>query len=233
MVVRSCFIAPKTIKMTPKFATENRRVEVRRPATMLPGKPYIYQPTIGPAAFTHVMVGRTPRLIAPYPAEQIAAIPPHTEAEERGEDRQDMATLRERVAAAERAATLWESTAHRAERRIEALERRAKAAERRAATAERRATRAERSLKALQEQLNLPPRPARTPHPPHEIIVEHRDPAGICRVCGAPAPPAYKSRTDGLRVCVAEACRTEARRRDNLAKQHRYVARHRQARSRR
>jgi predicted transcriptional regulator len=50
----------------------------RRPATdtaarALKGNPYIYAPTIGPATFTHVMVGRTTRLIAPYPAEQLAA----------------------------------------------------------------------------------------------------------------------------------------------------------------
>ena len=36
----------------------------RRAATELPGHPYIYEPTIGPATFTHVMVGRTRRLIA-------------------------------------------------------------------------------------------------------------------------------------------------------------------------
>ncbi len=191
----------------------------RRSATELPGHPYIFEPTIGPAMFRHVMVGRTRRLIAPYPTDEIAAAPPHTEREGRGEDVHEMlAALRERVAAAEHAAMLWESTAHRAERRIEALERRAQAAERRAETAER-------GLKTLKEQLNRPPRPTPTPRPPREIIIEHRDPAGICRVCAAPAPPPYKSRTDGLRVCVAESCRQEARRRDNLAKQHRYNAR--------
>jgi hypothetical protein len=103
---------------------------------------------------------------------------------------------------------------------VQALERRAKAAERRAEKAERR-------LEALQKQLNRPPRPRATPHPPHEVFVEHRDPAGICRVCGDPAPRPKKRRKDNLRVCLAESCRAEAQRRDNLAKVHRYVARNR------
>ena len=56
-------------------------------------------------------------------------------------------------------------------------------------------------------------------------IVEHADPAGICRVCAAPASPPHGLRTDELRVCVNEACRQEARRRDGVAKQRRYTAR--------
>jgi predicted transcriptional regulator len=31
----------------------------RRPATELPGNPYIYEPTIGPTIFTHIMVERS------------------------------------------------------------------------------------------------------------------------------------------------------------------------------
>lgn len=92
-----------------------------------------------------------------------------------------LAALRTRIAAAEQVAMLWESAAHRAERRIEALERRAKAAE-------HRAEKAERGLEALQKQLSRLPRPKSTPHPPREIIIEHRNPAGICRVCAAPEP---------------------------------------------
>ena len=161
---------------------------------------------------------RTRRLIAPYPADQVAAAAPYTDTE--GSDDAVLIALRERVAAAEQAAMHWESVAHRAERRIEALERRAKAAERRAEKAERR-------LEALQKQLNRLPQPRRTPHPPREVIVEHRDPAGICQVCAAPAPRPYKSRKDGLRVCLAESCCQEARGRDNLAKQHRSIARRR------
>ena len=63
--------------------------------------------------------------------------------------------------------------------------------------------------------------------PLHGLVVEHRDATGICRVCRAPAPPPYASRQDGLRVCGDEACRQEARRRDNVAKQRRYNARRR------
>src|SRR2546423_1148481 len=52
-------------------------------------------------------------------------------------------------------------------------------------------------------------------------IRDLRDPSGVCRVCGCPVPVAPTARTDGLRVCTAEACRQEARRRDNVAKQRR------------
>ncbi len=43
--------------------------------------------------------------------------------------------------------------------------------------------------------------------------------------CGRNAPSASAARRDELRVCMAEACREEARRRDNAAKQRRYNAR--------
>jgi len=198
-----------------------RRPAAESAAQALKGNPYIYEPTIGLTAFTHVMVGRTLRLIAPYPVDQRVAAPRYTETEASGEELQQILTeLRARVAAAEQAAMLWESAAHRTERRIEALERRAKAAE-------RRAEKAERGLKTFKEQQNCSPRPKPTPRPPHEILIEHRDPAGICRVCAAPARPPFKSRKDGLRVCAAGACRTEARRRDNLTKVHSYNARRR------
>jgi BlaI family penicillinase repressor len=174
----------------------NKGLLTRRPATELRGHPYMFEPTIGPATFTHVMVGRTRRLIAPYPADQSPAAPHNTTTDESDTDM--LAALRERVATAEQAAILWESAAHRAERRIKALERRAKAAE-------RRAEQAERAVQRLTAQLNRPPRA--TPHPPHEVIIEHRNETGICRVCGAPAPPPFKSRKDGLRVCRAESCR--------------------------
>jgi len=131
---------------------------------------------------------------------------------------QTLAALLERAENAERAAATWEAKAHHAELQVQAAERCAKAAE-------RRAEKAGRALRTLQQQLSRPPRPRPTPRRPRESIVEHCDPAGICRVCGAPAPRPYKSRKDGLRVCMAEACRTEARRRDNLAKQHRSIAR--------
>jgi predicted transcriptional regulator len=154
-----------------------RRPAAATTARAANGNPYIYEPTIAPAIFTHVMVGRTRRVIASYPADQIG-----TPAEPKAatSDADLLTTLRERVAVAEQAAMHWESTAHRAERRIEALERRANAAE-------RRAEEAERTVQRLTAQLNRPPRPKATPHRPREVITEHRSTAGICRVCGAPS----------------------------------------------
>jgi len=130
----------------------------------------------------------------------------------------DAAELQHANAVPEPTVAAWEARARQAELQMQALERRAKAAERRAEKAERR-------LEALQKQLNRPPRPKPTPRPPREIIIEHCDEVGICRVCAAPAPRSYKPRTDGLRVCVVDGCRQEARRRDNVAKQRRYNAR--------
>jgi hypothetical protein len=101
------------------------------------------------------------------------------------------------------------------------------AVEQRAMAAKGRAEKAERRLETLLQQMNRPPKPERKQRAPLGIIVEHRDPTGICRVCGQPAPPASAARRDDLRVCVAQACRQEAQRRDNLAKQHRYIARRR------
>jgi hypothetical protein len=46
-----------------------------------------------------------------------------------------------------------------------------------------------------------------------------------CRVCGKPAPPPCGQRLDTLRVCSAETCRREARRRDGVIKQRRAKAR--------
>jgi len=131
---------------------------------------------------------------------------------------QTITGLLERAETAERTATTWEARAHHAELQMQAAERRALAAKRRAEKAERR-------LETLLQQMNRPPKPERKQRAPLGIIIEHRDPAGICRVCGQPAPPASAARRDDLRVCVAEACRKDAQRRDNLAKQHRYIAR--------
>jgi chromosome segregation ATPase len=125
-----------------------------------------------------------------------------------------------RAEVAEQAAAQAAVKLRQAEERIAALERRAEAAERRAETAQRR-------VEGLERQLNRPPKPEQPKRAPLGIIVEHRDVAGICRVCGTKAPPPSAVRHDDLRVCVDATCRKEARRRDNNLKQRRYNERRR------
>ncbi len=81
----------------------------------------------------------------------------------------------------------------------------------------------------LAEQLSAQPEtPGRRARPiPSTAIYEYPGQERICRVCGRPAPPPPPHRQDGLRVCALESCRQEARRRDNVAKQRRCVARKR------
>jgi len=133
---------------------------------------------------------------------------------------QTIAALLERAETAERAAATWEAKAHHAELQMQAVEQRALAASARAEKAERR-------LETLLQQMNRPLKMERKPPVPFGTVTEHRDPVGICRVCGKKAPPQSAARHDDLRVCVAEACRQEARRRDNVAKQRRARARRR------
>jgi len=131
---------------------------------------------------------------------------------------QTIAVLIERAETAERAAATWEAKAHHAELQVQAVEQRAMAAKARADKAERR-------VKVLLQETNRPPKLERKPPVSFRTITELRDPSGICRVCGKKAPPPSAARRDDLRVCVAEGCRVEARRRDNAAKQRRYNAR--------
>jgi hypothetical protein len=144
---------------------------------------------------------------------------------ERGDDlvAETLAALLERAENAERAAATWEAKARHAELQVQAAERRAVAAERRAEEAGRR-------VETLLQQMNRPPKAERKPPVPFGTVIEHRDGAGICRVCGTKAPPPSAARRDDLRVCLAEACRQEARRRDSAAKQRRYNARQSAAR---
>ncbi len=128
--------------------------------------------------------------------------------------------LLERAENAERTVAAKEAEAIRAELRAQAAEQRVKAAE-------RRTERAERRLETMMPSLNRPPKPERKQPVPFGMVIEHRDPAGICRVCGRKAPPQSAARRDDLRVCIAEACRVKARRRDNVAKQRRARARRR------
>jgi anti-sigma factor ChrR (cupin superfamily) len=146
----------------------------------------------------------------------------HSENDQRIDDAvlQTIAALLERAETAERAAATWEARARHAEIQIQAVEQRAMAAKTRAEQAERR-------VQTLLQQMNRPPKLERKPPVPFQTVIEHRDGAGICRVCGKKAPPQSAARRDDLRVCVAEACREEARRRDNAAKQRRARARRR------
>jgi hypothetical protein len=131
---------------------------------------------------------------------------------------QTIAALLERAEVAERAAATWEARAHHAELQIQAVEQRAMAAKARAEKAERR-------VETLLQQMNRPPKMERKPPVSFQTVTELRDPSGICCVCSKKAPPLSAARRDDLRVCLAEACRVEARRRDDAAKQRRYNAR--------
>jgi hypothetical protein len=66
-------------------------------------------------------------------------------------------------------------------------------------------------LEAARRQLNLPPKPVRKKPILAGPFQEYRDQAGICRVCGKPAPPPSAARQDGLHVYEAIECREEAR----------------------
>jgi predicted transcriptional regulator len=115
--------------------------------------------------------------------------------------------LLERAESAERAITMYQAEALRALHR--------------AAAAERRAILAETSPASTELH------PDRTKPVPSSAVYEYPGEQKICRVCGRPAPPPYGQRRNALRVCAQESCRREARRRDNVAKQHRSNARKR------
>jgi len=125
-----------------------------------------------------------------------------------------IAALLDRAETAERSAETTEAEIGRAKIRADGAEQRAQAAERRAEIVERH-------LETALRQMNRPPKLERKKSEFAAPIHEYRDEAGICRVCGCPAPLALSARRDGLRVCREERCRTEAQRRDNNAKQRR------------
>jgi Penicillinase repressor len=114
-----------------------------------------------------------------------------------------LAALLERAESAERAVLIYQAEALRANAR-------AASAERRAEVAEGVATQAA---------------PRRAMPVPSAAVYEH--PGNVCRVCGRPAPPPSGRRYDTLRVCSLPSCQREARRRDNVAKQRRSVAKKR------
>jgi hypothetical protein len=118
-----------------------------------------------------------------------------------------MTALLERAESAERAILAYQAEALRALHRAEEAERRAEIAE------------------GLADKAT--PRPARAKPVPSTAVYEYPGRDRICRVCGRPAPSPSGNRRDGFRVCSLESCRQEARRRDNVTKQRRSVARKR------
>ncbi len=237
------------VRLTEKGLVE-RRLATNSDESARPEQAYVYAPRISEEEFTHAVVGRQiDSLLTHYPAfvqEQVAGAPTLRPIASVGSDRariehvlaymgmlrdsegqrtddvalDTIAALLDRAENAERRVAAKEAEAVRAELRAQAAEQRAKAAERRAEKAKRR-------LEAMTPSLNHPSKPERKQPVPSEVIIEHRDGAGICRVCGKKAPPQSAARRDDLRVCIAEACRVEARRRDNVAKQRRARARRR------
>jgi predicted transcriptional regulator len=189
--------------------TRQRAVQRKRTST---ATPYVYAAAIGETTLSSVarsVEGRQVMRLPAPPTESHDA--PHPDAAERH-------PLTQRAEAAERRAETLAIKLTRAEQRIEAIERRAHLAEERAGVAERR-------VEQLEKQLGRSPRRTRPVSTWYTNIVEHRDPAGVCRVCGASGPLLPHPRSDDLRVCLAESCRAEAKRRDNTAKQRRYNAR--------
>lgn len=188
-----------------------RRLASKHEMRLCNRSPYLDAPAIAEVPLESIGTGKRERFIVAFPigASVSSAPPPIADG-----------VPPERAEKAERAARLWAGKLRQAERRIEALEHQLHEAERRARTAERRSVVLECELSRIRV-------PAEEWKPPSEIIVELSAPSGICRVCGAPAPPPHAARKDNLRVCTAAICHREARRRDNNAKQQRYHARQR------
>lgn len=238
------------VRLWEKGLLERRRVAAadQRPHA---GKANVYAPRLSEAEFTHMAVSqRIDRLSTHYPAlvqAQITGTP--TLSRSGSSDRASVehvlaylgtlcdthgqavnadalstiTALLERAESAERSAETRKTE-------LQAAEQRAAAAEQRAVAAERRAQESEQ-LAALLTATNTPPRSVSKNRPPPAPIYDYRDDAGICRVCGRKAPPQSAARQDDLRVCREEACRTEARRRDNVVKQRRARERRRALRS--
>jgi predicted transcriptional regulator len=232
------------VTLTEKGLLERHRVKER--SRTRGQKAYLYAPSMSEAKFTRQAVEqRIAPMLAQYPAliqEQVTGTPSlnRTGSSDRAQVEHVLAyvgTLRDPQGQSVDAAALAtiaalleraEAAEYSAEQRsieIQAAERRAAEAEQRAKVALGRAEWAEQQLEAARRQLNLPPKPVRKKPILAGSFQEYRDEAGICRVCGKPAPPPSAARQDGLRVCEVIECREEARRRDNKAKQRRYTAR--------
>jgi hypothetical protein len=212
------------VRLSEKGLLERQRIDGGERGAPV-GHPYCYAPAIGEEAFVRTAVAaRLAELQEHFPALFDTPPSPRLRANAQtdrpqierllaylGGLRQDdgcatndaaldqIAALLERAEAAERKATAWEIAARRAERQLVQVERRS-----------RRATARPDQQKTTRELARA------AADVPYEI------PTGACRVCGQPALPPHRRRSDGLRVCSNRACRTEARRRDNNAKQRRY-----------
>jgi len=194
------------------------------------GKAYVYTPRVSEDEFLRAAVseqsaGSTTGPLATGDQARLERALVYLGALHSGNDRaiddvvqQRIAALLERAENAERAVATWEARARHTELHLQAVEQRAMAAKTRAEKAERR-------VETLLQEMNRPPKIERKPPVSFRTITELRDPSGICRVCGKKAPPPSAGRRNDLRVCLDEACRVEARRRDDAAKQRRYNAR--------
>jgi hypothetical protein len=205
---------------------------------------YLYEPRMSEAEFTRAAVEqRIAPMLARYPAlvqRQIAGTPPPSRSDncdragvehllayvatlrDAAGERADDVALDMIVALLERAETAERLVVDK-DREIRHMEKHVETAERRAEVAEHHSQWLEQQLEVARRRLNLPPKP-RKKSVPAGSFQEYCDEAGICRVCGKPAPPPIASRQDSLRVCGELSCRTEARRRDCSAKQQRYHA---------
>jgi len=217
------------VRLTEKGLLE-RRLATNADESARYGQAYVYAPRVSedefmPSAVRQQSAGSTPPLATVGDQARVEQALAYLGTLHSGDDQriddvalQRIAALLERAETAERAAATWEAKAHHAELQMQATERRALAAKARAEKAERR-------VETLLQEMNRPLKLERKPPVPFQTVIELRDPSGICRVCGKKAPPPSAARRDDLRVCLAEACRIEARRRDNVAKQRRYNAR--------
>jgi predicted transcriptional regulator len=207
----------------------DRRQVTETDAAQRHGKAFVYTPRLSEAEFLEMAT--TPASDPPY--LELAGIPHH---DSHDTEHPAIETLLEYLG------TLHDGTgqplARQAVETISALLERAEAAERavliyqaeairalqRAASAERRALAAEDGLSAI-SAVDAPPRVVRATTVPSSAVYEFPGREKICRICGRLAPPPSARRHDDLRVRALPSCRQEARRRDNVAKQLRAVAR--------
>lgn len=210
------------VRLFEKGVLERTLVEPRS----LPGRAnaYVYAPRVAEEEFVRSTVEQQlDTLLASYPALVRGYVARYAEAAPQPAcDRPAIEPLLAYLGA------LHDSQGHptndRALDTITALLERAEAAERQAAAWADKARRAEVHAAIAERRLALK-QPEEQGAP---VQNDQNDPAGVCRVCGDPAPPARASRKDGLRVCANPACRAEARRRDNAAKARRARRRHAQ-----
>jgi predicted transcriptional regulator len=239
------------VRLTEKGLLERRHVTPNDECSRQQ-KAYVYTPRLSEQEFARSAVGqRIGQLLTHYPAfveAHVTGFPIarhlsggsdrarvehllaylgtlHDSSGQRTEDSalDTITALLERAEVAERAAATSAAELQRAQQNAQNTEWRAQSVEQRAQVSERRAATAEQRAALLQEKADNPP-------PPKRVVITapaHEYRGKICRVCGRPAPPQSAARHDDLRVCTDADCRREARRRDNITKQHRYKQRRR------